>query len=389
MFFHKYAQNKLIRASYLADRKTKHLITKLKINQVAVINHKDLDEIAANGLIAKKVKSVINFSETMTGTYPTIGLKILLDAKVPVYDVVGASIEKFVQLSEKGIVEIDLEKSAAVFVTSDDKKVILELNPWTINKWKQIFQLANINLEYELNHFIDNTLSYAMKEKDFVLKSLNIPRLKTKIKGKHVVVVVRGSNYLEDLQAIKSYINDYKPILIGVDGGADALLENGFRPNMIIGDMDSVSDKALQSSAEIIVHAYPNGDAPGLKRVEGLGIEGKIIPSVGTSEDIAMLLAFEQGAEIIVALGTHSNMIDFLEKGRKGMASTILVRMKIGTKLVDAKGVSKLYQPRMNFKYVSILSVAALTPILAIGMINQDMVRLFQIIWLNIKMIFM
>ena len=386
MLFQKYAYNKSTKGNYIANRKTKHLIAKMKPNQIVIIHHKDLDEIAANGLIAKKAKAIINFSTTMTGTYPTMGLKMLLDAKVPVYDVLETAVN-IGQLPEEGNAEIDVENNVMI-IELENKKLELHLIQWTFDTWKQTLQIANVNLEHELNHFIDNTLSYAMKEKDFVLKPLKIPSLKTNMKGKHVVVVVRGSNYLEDLYAIKSYISDYKPILIGVDGGADALLENGLRPHMIIGDMDSVSDKALQSGAEVIVHAYANGEAPGLTRVEQLGVKGKIIPSVGTSEDIAMLLAFEQGAEIIVALGTHSNMIDFLEKGRKGMASTTLVRMKIGTKLVDAKGVSKLYQPRMDLRYISTLSLAALTPILAISLINQDMVRLFQLIWLNIKMIF-
>ncbi|WP_201024142.1 putative cytokinetic ring protein SteA [Tepidibacillus decaturensis] len=323
----------------------------------------------------------------MTGRYPTLGLKTLLEAKIPVFDVLkGYHI--FEQLHDENEVEINFDENIAFFYSIWKSQMEVAIQEWTFDKWKQIYRVATENIEQELNNFIDNTLEYASREKDFVLKPLKIPPLKTKFKGKHAVVVVRGKHYREDLAAIRSYIEDYHPILVGVDGGADALMEHGLIPQVILGDMDSVSDEALKSGAEIIVHAYPDGRAPGITRVKELGLEAKVIPSLGTSEDVAMLLAYEQQAEIIVALGAHSHMIDFLEKGRKGMASTVLVRMKIGTKLVDAKGVSQLYHPSTQWKSISLIGIAAITPILAISLINQDMVRLLEMMWLNIKMLF-
>ncbi|MFV9510776.1 putative cytokinetic ring protein SteA [Tepidibacillus sp. LV47] len=384
MFFPK--MKKSIKGNYVIDKKTKHLLRKIRPNEIAVINHLDLDEIASVGLIEKKVKAIINFSPSFSGRYPTFGLKKILEAKIPVFDVKN-KFHLFSNISD-GKVEIDIVNHLAFF-ESYNKRFNIELEPWTMQKWQDLFRKARQNLENELSRFIDNTLEYAFKEKDFVLKPLKIPSLKTEIKGKHVVVVVRGTHYREDLSAIQAYIEDMKPVLIGVDGGADALLEYGLTPDIIIGDMDSVSDQALFSGAEILVHAYPNGFAPGLDRIYNLGLEAKIIPSQGTSEDVAMLLAYEKQAEIIVALGTHSHMVEFLEKGRRGMASTILVRMKIGTKLVDAKGVNQLYHPKIRWKSLSFIGLAATTPILAISMINQDMVYLLQMMWINIKMLFM
>ncbi|MFT9486314.1 MAG: putative cytokinetic ring protein SteA [Tepidibacillus sp.] len=379
--------NKTMKSTYIVDKKTKHLLTRIKPNQIAVVRHSDIDEIAASGFIEKKVKAIINFSQTMTGRYPTLGLKTLLEAKIPVFDVLkGYHI--FEQLHDENEVEINFDENIAFFYSIWKSQMEVAIQEWTFDKWKQIYRVATENIEQELNNFIDNTLEYASREKDFVLKPLKIPPLKTKFKGKHAVVVVRGKHYREDLAAIRTYIEDYHPILVGVDGGADALMEHGLIPQVILGDMDSVSDEALKSGAEIIVHAYPDGRAPGITRVKELGLEAKVIPSLGTSEDVAMLLAYEQQAEIIVALGAHSHMIDFLEKGRKGMASTVLVRMKIGTKLVDAKGVSQLYHPSTQWKSISLIGIAAITPILAISLINQDMVRLLEMMWLNIKMLF-
>ena len=224
--------------------------------------------------------------------------------------------------------------------------------------------LIEKNLTQQLDCFVQNTLEYARKEKDLILGKLNMPLLKTAIRGKHVLVVVRGKNYKNDLRAIKSYIKEVKPVLIGVDGGGDAICEMGFRPHIIVGDMDSVSDNALKKAEDIVVHAYQNGCAPGLKRVKKIGLPANTIPAPGTSEDLALLLAYENKPELIVIVGSHSHMIDFLEKGRKGMGSTFLVRLKVGDKLVDARGLAQLYRSGIKWTYVSALLVAAFFPIL-------------------------
>ena len=150
--------------------------------------------------------------------------------------------------------------------------------------------------------------------------------------------------------------------------------------------MDSVSDRALRSGAELVVHAYPNGEAPGLARLNKLGLEAHLIPAIGTSEDVAMLMAFEKKAKLIVALGTHSHMVDFLEKGRKGMASTLLVRMKIGTRLVDAKGVNYLYQGRYRRRELTFLAISSAFPIVALFGINPDFRHMVRLLWLHVRM---
>ena len=220
-----------------------------------------------------------------------------------------------------------------------------------------------------------------------ILGDVEIPKMKTNYDGKHVLVVVRGHNYKADLQAIISYIEEVKPVLVGVDGGADALLEFGYKPDVIVGDMDSVSDEALKSAKEIVVHAYTNGKAPGLKRVEELGLKAVIFASPGTSEDIAMLAAYEYNAKLIVALGTHSNMIDFLEKGRKGMASTFLVRLKIGARLIDARGVSMLYKSRLKLKYILALIVTALFPVLILISLSPKVQTFMQLVEIKMRLL--
>ena len=368
-----------IKAPIKIDRKTKNLAKRLIGGEIAVINHKDLDEVAAASLVEGKIKAVINADTSISGTYPNKGPSILAKRNIPIIDNVG--IDLFHSLKEGDIIEINDHK---IFLNDKEIGCGEYLDD---NGIKEKMKICYDNLSNQLDLFIDNTIDYAKKEKGFILGDLEIPQVKTDFKHRHTLVVVRGNNYKEDLSTIISYIEEVKPILIGVDGGGDALLEFGYIPDMIVGDMDSVSDKCLMACKEIVVHAYPDGRAPGLKRVEELGLNAIVFPAPGTSEDIAMLIAYENKTELIVALGTHSNMIDFLEKGRKGMASTFLVRLKIGSKLIDAKGVNLLYRSKLKIKYIWGLIIAALFPVIIIACLSPRMQQLAKLIELKIRLL--
>ncbi len=361
------------------DKRTKNLAKRIKPGEIAIIDHADLDQVAVDSLIKARVKLVINSSPSITGRYPNPGPAVLLHEGIGIIDNVGIDI--FQKVHEGDLLEIKGNK------VIKELSVIAEgelLESKSVNK-----KLREIrrNLSTELDKFLHNTLEYALKEKELILGTLKIPETKIKMEGKPVLVVVRGQNYREDLTIIKSYIDDVNPVLIGVDGGADALLEFGFLPDIIIGDMDSVSDVALKSGAVLIVHAYPDGRAPGLSRIENLGLEATVFPAPGTSEDIALLLAYEKGADLIVAVGTHSSMIDFLEKGRAGMGSTFLVRLKVGSILVDARGVSKIYQGRVKLRYLIQVSVAGILTIVIVLSQTQWSRDLFRTLWLQLKIL--
>ncbi|HHU76721.1 MAG TPA: hypothetical protein GXZ24_07525 [Firmicutes bacterium] len=357
-----------IRGVVKKDVITKMLCQRLRPGDIALIAHADLDEIAAQELAERGVKAVINTCNIFSGDYPAQGTKILLEEGIFILDMVGGKIFSLLEEGERIVIRGDT-------VLSRGKKVargrIMKKEIYS----EQMLR-AEENLNHKLDHFVQNTLKFARKEKSLILDKLAFPKLKTKIEGRHVLIVVRGKNYKKDLRAISSYIREEKPVLIGVDGGADALGELGFNCQIIIGDMDSVKDATLHKTGEIIVHAYPDGKAPGMARITGLGLQAKVIPAPGTSEDLAFLLAYEQKAALIVAVGSHSNMLDFLEKGRKGMASTFLVRLKIGAKLVDAKGLAHLYRSNLKWQSVSILLIAAFFP-LAVLIALSPLVRHF------------
>ncbi|GAV25643.1 hypothetical protein ciss_15760 [Carboxydothermus islandicus] len=369
-----------IRGVALLDKKTKNLIKRLKPGQIAVIDHQDIDEVAARGLIEKKVKAVINCAQSISGKYPNIGPLLLVQNGISLID--EAPRKLFDVLNEGDFLIIREGK-----IYRNDE-FLGEGTVLDVEKIKAKMEATKENLGETMLAFIENTLHYARKETGLILGQYPPPPINTDFRGRHALIVVRGHNYQEDLKAIRIYINEVKPVLIGVDGGADALREAGYCPDIIIGDMDSVSDETLKCGAEIIVHAYPNGEAPGLKRLHELGLNAKIYPAPGTSEDIAMLLAYEKGAELIVAVGTHSNLFDFLEKGRKGMGSTFLVRLLVGAKLVDAKGVNKLYKSRLKARYLLHLIVAALIPVVIILAVSPVTRNLFRVLLIQLKLLF-
>jgi len=324
------------------DRRTKALLKRLRPGDIAVIDHADLDGLAARALADAQVSAVVNAQPFISGKYPNRGPSVLAAAQIPLFQLSGA--DRFSRVRDGARLEI----SGAKLLQNDE--VVDALVVWDDARIAEATAAARANLGAELEKFARNTLQYLDADKDLLLDPTDVPALRrVKMAGRHALVVVRGEGYKDDLALMRGYLTDYKPVLIAVDGAADALLEIGHRPDIILGDMDSISDTALRSGAQIVVHAYKNGDAPGLDRVKALGLDADLFAVPGTSEDAALLLAYEHGADLIVALGTHSNLEDFLDKGRAGMASTYLVRLKVGPRLVDARGVFKLYQPRPPF----------------------------------------
>ena len=347
------------------DARTKKLTKRLQAGEIAVIDHTDLDRVAAEALVEARPAAVLNAAPSVSGRYPNLGPGILLDADVPLIDDLGPDI---MRLHEGQHVEVDIDgegDGAAKVRVAGESGVLAEGVLQTRRTIEAAMDAAREGLSVQLEAFAANTMDYLRGERDLLLNGVGVPEIRTQMSGRHVLIVVRGYSYKEDLKALRPYIREYKPVIIGVDGGADAVLEAGLKPDMIVGDMDSVSDKALGCGAEIVVHAYRDGRAPGLARVEELAVDHEVFAATGTSEDIAMLMADETGAELIVAVGTHVTLLEFLDKGREGMSSTFLTRLKVGGRLIDAKGVSRLYRARISGWQLSLLALAGLVALFA------------------------
>lgn len=334
------------------DPRTKRLTGRLRAGDVAVINHVDIDRISAEALVAARPAAVLNAAESTSGRYPNAGPSIIVSAGIPLVDDMGTHL---MELSDGD--EVEVYPDGAVYHGTELVASGVIQDTDTV---AESTERARLGLSSQLKAFAENTMEYVERERDLIIDGIGMPEVRTVFEGRHVLIVVRGYHYKEDLAILASYIREYRPLLIGVDGGADAIIEAGYRPDMIVGDMDSVSDTALTSGAEIVVHAYRDGTAPGTERVESLGVECVAFAASGTSEDIAMLLADDKGAELIVAVGTHDTVMEFLDKGRKGMASTFITRLRVGSKLIDAKGVSLLYRQRISSLQLAVLIISGL-----------------------------
>jgi uncharacterized membrane-anchored protein len=320
---------------------------------------KDLDRVAADALVRCGVSAVINAAPSISGRYPNHGPQLLLEAGIPLIDDLGPEI--FEQVSDGQLVRLDGDTLYLGDV------VVAKGTRQSEESVARDMAAAQEGMAEQLKAFMTNTVEYISRDSELLIEGIPLPDLRTRFSGRHALVVARGYRYHEDLRALRSYIREFKPVIVAVDGAADALIEAGYWPHMIIGDMDSVSDRALKSGAEVIVVAYRNGYAPGLPRVQDLGVESVTCAAPGTSEDIAVLIADEAGAGLIVTVGMRFGLVEFLDKGRSGMASAVLTRIRVGDKIVDAKGVSRLYQSRISGKALALLAAAALVPVIALA----------------------
>jgi uncharacterized membrane-anchored protein len=334
------------------DRRTKRLVHRLGQGDVAVIDHTDLDRESAEELVESGVRVVVNVAASQTGRFPNPGPLLLVRGGVRLIEMPGAPL--FEELSEGDLVTL---RGATLF---RDGKRVAAGRAVEEEQLDRALRQQRSRVTQALEAFAENTLQYLREEGGILAEGVEFPALATRFRDRHALVVARGPGHKRDLRIVRPYVRGFKPVLVGVDGGADALLEAGYRPDVIVGDMDSVSETALRSGAELLVHAYRDGQAPGAERLEELGVPYSRVSVPGLSEDLALLLAYEKGALLIVAVGTHFNLIDFLERDRAGMSSTFITRLKVGEILVDARGISRLVSRRVGLWPLIAFTLAAL-----------------------------
>jgi uncharacterized membrane-anchored protein len=358
-------------------RKTKDLVKQIAPGEIAVISHRNIDRIAAEDLVASGIRTVLNNEPSSDDKYPNRGPLMLVEAGIRLVDFPDDDL--FALLSDGDTVELRGPRlfRDGVLVATGVEQVLGDLEQRLAAQEEQI--------HHALAAFAENTVEHIREEGELLSGNIDLPETRTDFRDRHVLIVVRGPNYKRDLKALGAYIRDVKPILVGVDGGADAIRDAGHRPDMILGDMDSATDRTLKSGAEVIVHGYADGRAPGRQRLLDLGVEHTVLPSVGTSQDVAMLIAYEKGADLIVTVGAHFNLIEFLDKDRDGMSSTFLTRLRIGEVLIDAKGVSRLYSPGLSAGPLLLFLGAFLVLLVIVVLSSPSLADLADLIWLKLE----
>jgi uncharacterized membrane-anchored protein len=371
-----------------AGRRTKLLVKTLVRGDIALIDHDDIDRVSAEDLIAAGVGAVLNCGASSSGSYPNLGPQLLVEA---------------------GILLLELPNDALFELLSDGDPVVVvygempdgRMSGDVLRKGQllargDVLGLERVRAETEarrkeigeaLERFAHNTIEHMREERELLAGRIDLPRFATDFRDRSTLVVVRGVEHQRDLRALRPFIRDMRPVIVAVDGGADALLEEGLTPDMIVGDMDSASERALRSGAELVVHSYPDGRAPGRKRLEDLGLQFKLVPAPGTSQDVAMLLAAEKGARLIVSVGSQFNLVEFLDRNRKGMSSTFLTRLRIGEILVDAKGVSRLYRPQPGLTPLLVVIAAGLVAMIVVVLMTPALRDVANLLWLKLELL--
>jgi len=373
-------------------RRTKLLVKHLARGDVALVDHLDIDRVSAEELIAAGAVAVLNCSSSSSGSYPNLGPQLLVEAGILLIDLPDDSLFDELSDGEELIVlaegSIDSPARGPLIGEVSRTGVVLARG--------EVLNLARVCAETEarrreigeaLERFAHNTIEHMREERELLAGRIELPRFATDFRDRSTLVVVRGVGHQRDLHALRPFIRDMRPVIVAVDGGAEALIEQGLTPDMIVGDMDSAGEAALRCGAELVVHSYPNGDAPGRRRLEELGLPFKLVPAPGTSQDVAMLIAAEKGARLIVSVGSQFNLVEFLDRNRKGMSSTFLTRLRIGEILVDAKGVSRLYHPRPGLTPLLVVIAAGLIAIVAIVWMTPALRDVVDLLWLKLQLL--
>jgi uncharacterized membrane-anchored protein len=388
-------------------RATKLLVGRLRAGEVAVIDHAGLDRVSAEDMISAGVAAVLNCSRSSSGSYPNLGPLLLAEAGVLLVDLPDDSL--FGLLSDGDTVTVRVHGAGADVVhhgcllASGDVLEQARLRAET--------EARKLEVGEALERFARNTIEHMREERELLAGRIDLPRFRTDFRDRPALVVVRGVDRARDLRALRPFIRDTRPVLVAVDGGADALLDAGLTPDMIVGDMDSASEAALLGAragrTELVVHCYPDGHAgrgaaagegagewagdrasgnaagwaPGTQRLQLLGLPYKLVPAPGMSQDVAMLIAAEKGARLIVSVGAQLNLVEFLDRDRQGMSSTFLTRLRVGEILIDAKGVSRLYRPLPGLAPLLVVLLAGLAAIVAIVWSTPLLRDLLGLLW--------
>ncbi|HEY0516056.1 MAG TPA: putative cytokinetic ring protein SteA [Solirubrobacteraceae bacterium] len=368
-------------------RRTKLLVKHLVAGDIALIDHLDIDRVSAEELIAARAAAVLNCRPSSSGTYPNLGPQLLVQAGIVLVDLPGDGLFEQVRDGDPLVVRIGVDGDATRAEVLRKGELLVRGEVLGLDRVYADTEARRREVGEALERFAQNTIEHMREERELLAGRIQLPRFATEFRDRSTLLVVRGVGHQRDLRALRPFIRDKRPLIVAVDGGADAVLEGGLRPDMIVGDMDSASERALRCGAELVVHSYPDGRAPGRHRLEQMRLPFKLVPAPGTSQDVAMLIAAEKGARLIVSVGSQFNLVEFLDRNRRGMSSTFLTRLRVGEILVDAKGVSRLYQPRPGLTPLLVVILAGLVALIAVVAMSPVLRDVAELLWLKIEML--
>ncbi|MDT7723598.1 MAG: hypothetical protein QOI21_174 [Actinomycetota bacterium] len=346
------------------DRRTRELLRRISPGDIVVLDQLDLDRATADALVDAEVAGVVNASPSISGRFPNLGPEILVAAGIPLIDCVGGEVLRSLKDGTKirllgGVIYVG-ERQVAEGIEQTRESIA-----------DQMIE-AKAGMSTQLEAFSANTIEFLRRERTLILDGVGVPEVRVPLRDRHVLVVASGNGHAEDLKKLKKYIAEHRPVLIGVDAGADTLRAQGYNPDIIVGDPQGIGAETLKSGSEVVVPAQPDGHAPGIGRIQDLGIGAVTFPASGNSEDLALLLADAHEASLVVTVGFQATLREFLDQGRSGSnPSTFLTRLKLGTKLVDGKAVATLHRSRVSIGAIVLLVLAAMIVVVAALLVSD------------------
>ncbi|GED97749.1 putative cytokinetic ring protein SteA [Gordonia crocea] len=347
------------------DKDTKRLLGRVGPGDVVILDEIDLDRVTADALVKAEVEAVVNASPSITGRFPNLGPEVLVAAGITLLDNVGADVFKKVRDGVKVRIHDDRLYIGERRVGLGDELTETDVADQMID--------AKAGVVDHLEAFSGNAIEYLRSESPLLIDGVGVPDVDVDLDGTHVVIVAGGPDNAAQLRALKPFIREYSPIMIGVGTGADALVKAGHRPALIVGDPDDISRDTLRCGAQLVLPADTDGHAAGLTRIQDLGVGAITFPAAGAATDLALLLADHHGADLIVTVGYGGGLDDFFDRSHpESNPAMFLTRLKVGPKLVDARAVSSLYRTRGSGVGIALLVLAALVAVIAALLLSDS-----------------
>ncbi|ACC40953.1 MULTISPECIES: putative cytokinetic ring protein SteA [Mycobacterium] len=346
------------------DRNIDRLLRRVCPGDIVVLDALDLDRITADALVESGVAAVVNASSSVSGRYPNLGPEVLVNNGVTLIDETGPEIFKKVKDGSK----VRLYEGG---VYSGDRRLIRGTER-TDHDIADLMREAKSGLAAHLEAFAGNTIEFIRSESPLLIDGIGIPDIDVDMRRRHVVIVAEEPSAADDLKSLKPFIKEYQPVLVGVGTGADVLRKAGYRPQLIVGDPDQISTEVLKCGAQVVLPADADGHAPGLERIQDLGVGAMTFPAAGSATDLALLLADHHGAALLVTAGHNANIETFFDRTRvQSNPSTFLTRLRVGEKLVDAKAVATLYRNHISAGAIALLALTMLIAIIVVLWVSR------------------
>lgn len=346
------------------DHDIDRLLRRVGPGDIVVLDILDLDRITADALVEANIAGVINASASISGRYPNLGPEVLVANGVTLIDEAGPTVFKKIRDGAK----VRLHNGA---VYAGDRRLArgVERNDVEI---ADLMHEAKTGLVAHLESFAGNTIEFIRSESPLLIDGIGIPEIDVDLRRRHVVLVGDELDAGDDLKRLKPFIKEYQPVLIGIGSGADTLRKAGYRPQLIVGDPDQMSAEVLRCGSQVVLPADADGHAPGLERIQDLGVGAMTFPAAGSAMDLALLLADHHGAALLVTAGHTANIETFFDRTRQMTnPSMFLTRLKVGEKLVDARAVATLYRNRVSAGAIALLVLAMLMAVIVALWVSQ------------------